>query len=279
MSETNTTTPAASNGGLPALGGNNAIGAFASLDNFVTAQRMAQLLASSTMVPKEYQGNPANCVVALELASRLGCSVFMVMQNLDVIHGRPSLRGTFLIATVNTCGRYTPLAYEWRGKPGADDSACRAIAYDKATGQGLEGTWITWDMVKREGWLSKAGSKWQTMPEQMFRYRAASFWARAYAPDVMLGMQTSEETREETIDVDVAPKRPAAVAALPEPSPTVTIEAPAGMAGLGAALDVAATKAPAPKRAAKSTGFETPAPMSPEEIAAAMARERAEAAG
>lgn len=213
-------------------GNGNALGVFESLDNFVAAQRMANVLAASSMVPKEFQGNVANCVIALELASRLRASPFMVMQNLDVIHGRPSLRATFLIATVNTCGRFTPLTFEWRGKQGEKDWGCRALATDKATGQTLEGAWITWAMVEREGWAGKNGSKWQSLPQQMFMYRAGSFWARVYAPETMMGMQTSEETREIVVDAEeVAPRV----------SHTTTPEAPTtevagGMAGLAAAL-------------------------------------------
>jgi hypothetical protein len=51
-------------------------------------------------------------------------------------------------------------------------------------------------MAKAEGWSTKSGSKWVTMPEQMLRYRAAAFFARIYAPDITLGMQTSEEMRD-----------------------------------------------------------------------------------
>jgi len=51
-------------------------------------------------------------------------------------------------------------------------------------------------MAKAEGWSTKAGSKWLTMPEQMLRYRAAAFFARIYAPDITLGMQTSDELRD-----------------------------------------------------------------------------------
>lgn len=256
----------------------NPIGVFESLDNFIAAQRMANVLAASTMVPKEYQGNVANCVIALELASRLRASPFMVMQNLDVIHGRPSLRATFIIGTVNTCGRYTPLAFDWCGKEGEDSWGCRGVAVDKATGQVLEGTWITWGMAKREGWTTKSGSKWQTMPEQMFRYRAAAFWARAYAPETMLGMSTSEEVREIVVEAEEVAPRPAGQA----PKAITTTEVTGGMAGLAAALEIPAKAEPEPARkpAPKaSKGFESPAPMTAEEMAAAHARERAEAAG
>ena len=51
-------------------------------------------------------------------------------------------------------------------------------------------------MVKAEGWYDKSGSKWKTMPDQMFRYRAAAFFARAFCPDVLMGLQTVEETRD-----------------------------------------------------------------------------------
>ncbi len=77
---------------------NRAISAFSSGDAFTTAQRMAKALASSSLMPKDYQNNIPNTLIAIELASRIGCSVLMVAQNLDIIHGRPSWRATFLIA-------------------------------------------------------------------------------------------------------------------------------------------------------------------------------------
>jgi hypothetical protein len=176
------------------------ISAFASSSNYEAAKRMAVALSRSTIVPKEYRGEDglANCIVALELAGRTGASVMMVMQHMHVIQGRPSWSATFLIASVNACGRFTPIRYESTpGKVPTDpEYACRAVARDRASGDVLEGEWITWAMVKAEGWLAKAGSKWKTMPGQMFRYRAASFWTRTYAPEISLGMHTSDEVED-----------------------------------------------------------------------------------
>lgn len=170
-----------------------AIAAFASGEAFTTAQRMAKALASSSLMPAAYQNNIPNTLIAIELASRIGCSVLMVAQNLDIIHGRPSWRATFLIATVNACGRFTPIRFRWQGDEGTDSWGCRAVAKDRATGDECIGTLITMGLAKREGWATKNGSKWATMPEQMLCYRAASFWARIYAPELSLGMQTSDE--------------------------------------------------------------------------------------
>lgn len=170
-----------------------AISAFASGEAFTTAQRMAKALASSSLMPQAYQNNIPNTLIAIELASRIGCSVLMVAQNLDIIHGRPSWRATFLIATVNACGRFTPLRFRWQGEEGQPSWGCRAVAKDRATGEECVGTLITLGLAKAEGWSSKNGSKWNTMPEQMLCYRAASFWTRIYAPELSLGMHTSDE--------------------------------------------------------------------------------------
>ena len=181
-----------------------AISAFASGEAFTTAQRMAKALASSSLMPKEYQNNIPNTLIAIELASRIGCSVLMVAQNLDIIHGRPSWRATFLIATVNACGRFTPLRFRWQGEEGTASWGCRAVAKDRATGEECIGTLITMGLAKAEGWSSKNGSKWATMPEQMLCYRAAAFWTRIYAPELSLGMSTSDEVID-TYGEDVTP--------------------------------------------------------------------------
>lgn len=54
-------------------------------------------------------------------------------------------------------------------------------------------------MAKKEGWSTKPGSKWQTMPDLMIRYRAAAFWGRLYASDLLLGIQSQEEV----VDVEL----------------------------------------------------------------------------
>lgn len=172
------------------------IAAFASQSNFVSAQRMAMALASSSVVPREYQRSVANCLVAMELASRTGASVLMVMQNLFIINGRPSWSAAFLIASVNSCGRFTPLRFESEGETATVGWRCRAVAKDKETGDVLEGEWITWSMAHGEGWVTRKDSKWKTMPGQMIRYRAASFWVRVFAPEISIGMRTSDEVED-----------------------------------------------------------------------------------
>ena len=51
-------------------------------------------------------------------------------------------------------------------------------------------------MAKKEGWFNKTGSKWQTMPQLMLHYRAAAFFQRTYAPEISMGLMTSEEIQD-----------------------------------------------------------------------------------
>lgn len=175
---------------------NNSMLVFGSQANFEQAMRMAKCLSSSSIVPEAYRGETglANCIIALEMANRIGASPLLVMQNLYMVHGNPGWSSKFLIATLNTCGKFTPLRYEHENRE-TDKWRCRAFAKDK-TGETLYGAWVSLDMAKKEGWFGKNGSKWQTMPELMLQYRSAAFFQRTYAPEISMGMHTVEELHD-----------------------------------------------------------------------------------
>jgi len=179
---------------------------FSGIQQFEDAQRIAKALASSTLIPPQFQGQQgfANCLVALEIANRMRMSPFQVMQNLHIIHGRPSWSSQFIIGLINGCGRFSPLRYEISGK--GDTLACTAVATELSTGEELRGPEVTMAMAKREGWATKSGSKWATMPELMIRYRAAAFWGRLFIPELLVGIHTQEEVMDvEPVSVSEAP--------------------------------------------------------------------------
>jgi hypothetical protein len=209
------------------------LSAFSSENAFVSVQRMAKALASSTLVPDSYRGeaNLGNCIIALELSQRIGASVMAVMQSMVPIHGKPTWSASFLIATVNSCGRFSPMRFRWVGKEGTDDWGCRAFAVEREGNLELVGALVTIAMAKAEGWYGKSGSKWKTMPEQMLQYRAAAFWCRAYAPEIALGMHTSEEIHDTQVAQQVV-----------QPSVATTVTS--------SVVDVTPTP-PEPKRRAK----------------------------
>jgi hypothetical protein len=172
---------------------------FANAANFELAQRQAQMLCSSALVPKEFQGrsNLPNCIIALEMAQRMQASPLAVMQNLYIVHGKPSWSSQFIIAAINATGKFSPLRFEITGE--GDAASCVAWADEKSGGERLESPPVSINMAKAEGWYQKNGSKWKTMPELMLRYRTATLFGRLYAPEVLMGMKTYEEAEEITL--------------------------------------------------------------------------------
>lgn len=165
---------------------------FMNIQAFEAAQRMIRPLSESDLVPATFQKRPANCLIALETAQRIGASPMMVMQNLYIVHGKPAWSSTFLIACINASRKFTPLRYRMTGEKGTDTYGCVAWAIDR-DGEKLESPEVTIGMAKAEGWYGKTGSKWKTMPELMLRYRAATFFARTYVPELTMGIQTQDE--------------------------------------------------------------------------------------
>ena len=58
----------------------------------------------------------------------------------------------------------------------------------------IQGTEITIAMAKAEGWMQN--TKWRNMPQQMLAYRAASFFARVYCPNTLMGCQVEGEVED-----------------------------------------------------------------------------------
>ena len=174
---------------------------YSSMERFEAAQRMAKSLAQSTFVPDAYRNNVPNTLIAIEVAGRYGNmsnapSVLAVMQNLYVVHGKPAFEAKFVIGLINTCGLFSPLRWEFVGEQGMGSWGCRAVAKDLRSGDVLTGPLVDMELAQREGWIDKKGSKWVTMPEQMLRYRSASFWIKIYAPELLLGMHMMDELQD-----------------------------------------------------------------------------------
>lgn len=165
------------------------------VQGFEGMQRIADLFCHSTIVPDAFRGNIANCVVALNIAYREKMDPLMVMQNMYIVHGKPAWASAFLIAMFNKCGKYAPIQYEFTGKPGTPQYGCRALTVDLTTGRQIDGPLVTMQMAQAEGWTQR-NPKWTTMPDLMFRYRAAAFLIRTQAPEITMGFYSVEEQTE-----------------------------------------------------------------------------------
>ena len=176
------------------------------------ALKMAEGLSKSDLVPDNYKGKPESCLIAIDVARQIGArSPIFVMQNLYVVKGKPSWSGQYCDAIVRA--NFKNVKVELTGE--GDDRGCKVTANDD-NGNFCDGTRVTIRMAKNEGWFSKQGSKWQTMPDLMLQYRAFAFFARVYCPDKLLGIhdefenlditkieQKAENPFEDVIDVEV----------------------------------------------------------------------------
>ena len=186
---------------------------------FNQAWRVATAFADSGLVPDHFKKNPAGVFVVLHMATRLDLDPFMALQKVYMVHGRPGMEAQLVIALVNARGPFTgPIQWETSGT--GDSRQWTAYATHAKTGERCEAT-VNWAMVKAEGWADKAGSKWKTIADLMGRYRSATFLARLYCPEVILGLSTADELEDSTIELDSGIKvsRKPANIPLPEVDP------------------------------------------------------------
>lgn len=235
---------------LPMQPSSQSLGVF-QVNGFNDAITVANFLANSSLVPNDYRrwlvrknqyGKPilnkdgvtqydenpnatSNCLIALNMANRMGYDPLMIMQNLYLIEGRPAWSSQFIIAAINACGKFAPLNFEMQNhglvdaeytvtswedgkkqvtpiKVQIENLSCVAWTTDKK-GNRLESSKVDMLLAVKEGWYGKNGSKWQTMPEQMLRYRAAAFFGRIYAPEILMGISTADEIPD---FIDVTPE-------------------------------------------------------------------------
>ena len=156
----------------------------------------AKILATSTMLPRQYQGNAGNCMIAIDMAERMGVSPFQVAQNLDIIQGNPAWKSTAAIALINNCGRFEPLEYEFEHNEDWTEFSGYAYAKERLSGKICKGSVVDKKMAVAMGWWDKNGSFWKKMPEQMLVYRTSVFFARKYCPEALMGLYTVDEQRD-----------------------------------------------------------------------------------
>ena len=190
---------------------------------------MANALSRSTIIPKAFQGQAANCFVALDMANRMGASPMEIMQNIYVVHGTPGFSAKYAIGMANRSGVFKgPIHFEERGT--GDKLEVTAYAIIRETGERVEFT-ASMAMAKAEGWTKNP--KYKTMGAYMLRLRSSVLLIRTTCPEVLLGMQTADEVEDvryakARVVQDDSPigQLNALVEPEPEPEPEVTVEEP-----------------------------------------------------
>lgn len=155
--------------------------------NIDEALRMADIMAKASIVPKDYQGNPGNILVAIQWGAELGLPPLQAMQSIAVINGRPALWGDAVIALVRGSGLLDSIHEE------VTDTLATCTV--KRRGEEPAARNFSMEDAKRAGLLGKQGP-WSQYPKRMLQMRARAWALRDVFPDVLRGVHVAEEAQD-----------------------------------------------------------------------------------
>lgn len=181
------------------------------------AMKFSDILASSTMVPRDFQGKPGNVLVAIQWGREVGLGPLQALQNIAVINGRPSIWGDAALALVR--GHPDCLSVQ-EGVEGEGETRQGWCEVTRRGEQPQRRTFSVGD-AKRAGLLNKPGP-WTQYPDRMLQLRARGFAIRDVFPDALRGVLT----REEAEDTPPEPRHVENLAAAPVATPAPPAEAP-----------------------------------------------------
>ena len=172
---------------------------------FEGALQFSETMAQSSMVPKAFQGKPADILVAVQWGSEVGLPPLAALQNIAVINGKPSIYGDSLLALVTGHPEYGGHE-ETIARPDGDIIAtCRIVRLVKGREVATERSFSQGDAQRAKLW-NKPGP-WTQYPKRMLQMRARSFAIRDAFPDAIAGISVAEEQNDVSMK-DVTPSNP-----------------------------------------------------------------------
>ncbi len=175
----------------------------------------AEKLSKSILVPKDYQGKPANCFVAIQWGMECGLAPLQALQSIAVINGKPSMYGDALLAMVRADSRCLGVQETQEG------GVATCIIKRKHSDGSVEEIKRTFSMKQAQQAGLSNRPTWKAYPERMLQHRARGNAIRDAFPDVIHGLISAEEAQDYDEPKDVTPTQEAVAAptleALTEP--------------------------------------------------------------
>lgn len=205
------------------------VSVFEDPSTFPVKMKIADALSRTPFVPESFRGKAEDCLVALDMAGRLGLNPLAVFPDIYVIDNRASFSSKFLIALVNRSGRFSRIRFEegidgeaevtfsgwgeqrgqrktWKEK--VPNYWSIATFKELASGEVFTSPRIDMRFAEKNGWIQKAGSKWQTMPQIMCRYRSASILIKSTCPEIVMGMEWADDVADAREEKPVVLEQP-----------------------------------------------------------------------
>lgn len=195
------------------------------------AMKFSDMLSSSSMVPKAYQGKPQDILVCVQWGYEMGLAPMQALQNIAVINGKPSVYGDAAMALVQASPVCEDVEefFEGEGTPNPV-----AVCIAKRKGRKPVVAKFSREDAQRAGLWGKQGP-WTAYPRRMMQMRARGFALRDAFPDVLKGLITAEEAHDYPDEAKPEPRQvkpanpldviaPPAAPAIAAPAETVVIE-------------------------------------------------------
>lgn len=161
------------------------------------ALKLAEIMASSDFVPKDFKGKTGNVLVAVQMGHEVGLKPMAALQNIAVINGRPCIWGDAALAIVKCHPDFVSIVEDDEETIGKNKKAvCKIIR----RGQPEVVSTFTVEDATKARLIGKDGP-WKTYPNRMLKMRARGFCMRDSFPDALKGLSVREEA-EDYVEVE-----------------------------------------------------------------------------
>lgn len=178
--------------------------------------RMAEGLASSTVVPPEFQGKPANVFLALVLGWEYDLPPVTALASTMVVNCRAKFFGSLPLALVRRSGLFDEQKFT-EGFAGQTDEYHAFCTVARIGCPPVTRTFSIRD-AKRAGLWDK--DNWRRYPQRMLAARARGYALDDTFSDVLRGVAIPADTREDAVafaqEVAIAPPTPAPPLNIPQ---------------------------------------------------------------
>lgn len=160
--------------------------------------KFAEMVSKTNFAPKDFQGKPEACAIAMLYGRQLGVGGLQAIQNIAVINGRPSVYGDLFWAIIINHPDFVDVEEK------SDDKSAW-VKLTRRNRSPKEATFTQQDAVTAGLW-KKAGP-WTNYPSVMMLWRARTFAGRFLFADALRGMTSSHEAEDfqgETIEGTVS---------------------------------------------------------------------------
>ncbi len=175
-------------------------------------RELSVILANSGLVPKDYQGKPDDCFVAMMYGAELGIPPLQAMQDIAVINGKPGIYGDILLAILYSSPLFDDASFDesWEGEY-PNDNFKAICTMGRRLPDGTVKT-ITREFSVADAKLAKLWGKagpWTNYPRRQIQWKPRWWTARDLFTDLLRGARSAEDLIEIETEYEVIESEPA----------------------------------------------------------------------